>query len=91
MSVDPSITARAKEIAAAAIEGRYGSMDDDMGYGYGYSPETMAYGGKGTDKVMAIIKSKKFMIIGGITAALVVAAVAGGIYWKKRKQQTPSA
>ena len=84
---DFGISERAKQIAAAAIEGKYGAMDEDIDFDYGYSPERGAYG-LGMPRMSSIAhlaKNKRFLIIGGVTLVLVAAAVAGGIYWKKRK------
>lgn len=78
------ISERAKQIAAAAIEGKYGAMDDDITYDDSVAPEEGAYGA-GFKEMGAFFKNKKFLIIGGVTIVLVAAAVAGGVYWKKRK------
>ena len=85
---DFGISERAKQIAAAAIEGKYGAMNDDIDFDYD-SPEERSYG-LGFPK-LADLTSKKFMIIGGVTLVLVAAAIAGGMYWqKKKKAETPA-
>jgi len=82
---DFNISERAKQVAAAAIEGKYGAMEDDISFDYESSPEQRAYGAK-MSQIASLVKSKKFMIIGGVTLVLVIAAVAGGVYWKKHKK-----
>ena len=82
---DYGISERAKQIAAAAIEGKYGALDDGIDFDYGTSPETGSYG----FKIKKIPINKKYMIIGGITLALVAVAVVGSIYLKKRQEKKP--
>ena len=58
---------------------------DGIDFDYGTSPETGSYG----FKIKKIPINKKYMIIGGITLALVAVAVVGSIYLKKRQEKKP--
>lgn len=82
---DFGISERAKQIAAAAIEGKYGALEDEMSFEGGSVPATASK--TKVNFLEMITKNKKFVIIGGVSLVLIAAAVAGGVYWKKNKKQ----
>lgn len=79
---DFGISERAKQIAAAAIEGKYGALEDEMGFEGPATPIKSKFG-----FLEMITQNKKYVIIGGVSLVLIAAAVAGGVYWKKSKKE----